>query len=185
MERWTQQHAWVAHIRSRSASVLDVSAHLLLLSDNEAEVTSRIPLVWGPRSQGIPPQYKRALLWPPDHHSFCLGEGFLKLILNTLLHMLQTACISYYHDEMVSIHKTHLDSVTCFWEKGKRNHENNFKVLYTLLGRMSTWYNDNFSQLDTMLIFSIMRLQRVYLYICFSIDSILNGYAVIFLAGRK
>ena len=33
MERWTQQHAWVAHIRSRSASVLDVSAHLLLLSD--------------------------------------------------------------------------------------------------------------------------------------------------------
>ena len=50
---------------------------------------------------------------------------------------------------------------------------------------MSSRYYENFSQLDTMIIISILRSQLDFLNICFSPDPIFNGYDVIFMIGLK
>ena len=134
--------------------MLDVSAHLLLLSDSEAEMSSRIPLVWGPRSPGIPPQYKRALLWPPDHHSFCYGEGVSE-ILPEYVNVYGT--VFYSNDNMVNIN-TLLDLVICFCKKEKETTKITSKY-YTLCFLMSPRYYEDFSQLEIMIIISILRSQ--------------------------
>ena len=135
-------------------------------------MSSQIPLVLGPRSPGILPQY--------NHHSFCYGEGVSEILPE---YVNVNGTILYSNDEMVSIN-TLLDLVTCFCKKEKETTKITSKY-YTLCFLMSSRYYENFSQLDTMIIISILRSQLDFLNICFSPDPIFNGYDVIFMIGLK
>ena len=81
---------------------------------------------------------------------------------------------------MVSINSL-LKLVICFCKKEKETTKITSKY-YTLCFLMSPRYYENFSQLDIMIIISILRSQ---LDSFFSLDPIFNGYDVIFLVGMK
>jgi len=81
---------------------------------------------------------------------------------------------------MVSINSL-LDLGTCFCKKEKETTKITSKY-YTLCFLMSPRYYENLSQLDIIIIVSMLRSQ---LDSFFSLDPIFNGYDVIFLVGLK